>query len=135
MNYWLLKSEPGDYSWSQLVKDGKTPWDGVRNYQARNNLKAMKVGDLGFFYHSVHEKAVVGIMEVIGEYYIDPKDETGRFVAVDMKPVKALKRPITLDEIKHHEILTNLPLLKQSRLSVMPLKKVEWDYIIELSKS
>lgn len=134
MNYWLAKSEPGDYSWDDLKRDKTTKWDGVRNYQARNNLKKMQKGDLCFFYHSVHKPAVQGIMEVIGEHYPDPSDETNTWVCVDMRYLKPLKRPISLLEIKHCEELVNLQLLKQSRLSVMPLKKEEWDFILSLSE-
>ncbi len=132
LNYWLAKSEPGDYSWDDLKRDQTTKWDGVRNYQARNNLKKMKKGDLCFFYHSVHKPSVVGIMEVINEYYLDPSDETKRFVSVDMKYLKPLNHPVSLSEIKQHKELSNLPLIKQSRLSVMPIQKNEWDFILSL---
>ena len=133
LNYWLAKSEPGDYSWDDLKRDQTTRWDGVRNYQARNNLKMMKKGDLCFFYHSIHKPAIQGIMEVIGEHYLDPADEKQTFVAVDMKYVKPLARPVSLSEIKQYEELGKLPLLKQSRLSVMPIKKEEWDFILTLA--
>ena len=108
-------------------------WDGVRNYQARNNLKKMKKNDLCFFYHSVTEKAIVGIVKIVKEYYADPTDKTGRFVVVDVKATKKLKNPVTLDQIKENSELQNIALVKQSRLSVMPLKKTEWDIIIKMS--
>ena len=133
MDYWLLKSEPEEWSWDDQVKGGASMWDGVRNYQARNNLKKMKKGDLCFFYHSVSERSIVGIVEVIKEFYIDPTDESKKFVAVDVKAVKKLKKPISLDQIKHVKKLKNIPLLKQSRLSVMPLKKMDWDILNKMS--
>tara|TARA_Y100001935_G_scaffold113832_1_gene94389 strand:- start:1890 stop:2222 length:333 start_codon:yes stop_codon:yes gene_type:complete len=109
-------------------------WDGVRNYQARNNLKKMKKNDLCFFYHSVLEKSVIGIVKVVREFYIDPTDETGRFVVVDVIAVKKLKKAVSLNQIKQNKDLQDIALIKQSRLSVMPLKKVEWDLIIKMSK-
>ena len=130
MKYWLLKSEPDAWSWDKQVKEGASMWDGVRNYQARNNLKEMKKNDLCFFYHSVTEKSIVGIVKVVKEYYPDPTDKTGRFVAVDVKATKKLKNPISLDQIKENNKLQDIALVKQSRLSVMPLKKTEWDIII-----
>tara|TARA_Y100001935_G_C17291828_1_gene503815 strand:+ start:74 stop:478 length:405 start_codon:yes stop_codon:yes gene_type:complete len=133
MSYWLLKSEPNSWSWDNQVSDGTSMWDGVRNYQARNNLKKMKKGDLCFFYHSVFEKSVVGIVEVVKEFYPDPTDETGKFVVVDVKAVKKLNNPVSLDQIKKVKSLKNIALIKQSRLSVMPLKKIEWDTIIKIS--
>ena len=108
-------------------------WDGVRNYQARNNLKEMKKNDLCFFYHSVTEKSIVGIVKVVKEYYPDPTDKTGRFVVVDVKAIKKLKNPVSLDQIKENSRLQHIALVKQSRLSVMPLKKTEWDIIIKMS--
>ena len=134
MQYWLLKSEPNTWSWDNQVVDGTSMWDGVRNYQARNNLKKMKKGDLCFFYHSVTERSIVGIVKVVKEYYADPTDETGKFVVVDVKPVKKLKNTVSLDEIKKIKKLQNIALVKQSRLSVMPIKKTEWDIIIKLAK-
>ena len=131
--YWLLKSEPGTWSWESQVKEGPSMWDGVRNYQARNNLKEMKKNDLCFFYHSVTEKSIVGIVKVVKEYYPDPTDKTGRFVVVDVKATKKLKNPVSLDQIKENNKLKNIALVKQSRLSVMPLKKIEWDIIIKMS--
>ena len=133
MKYWLLKSEPDAWSWDNQVKEGPSMWDGVRNYQARNNLKEMKKNDLCFFYHSVSERNIVGIVKVVKEYYPDPTDITGRFVVVDVKATKKLKNPVTLDQIKEHSKLQDIALVKQSRLSVMPLKKNEWDIILKMS--
>ena len=133
MKYWLLKSEPDAWSWDNQVKEGASMWDGVRNYQARNNLKKMKKNDLCFFYHSVTEKSIVGIVKVVKEYYRDPTDKTDRFVVVDVKATKKLKNPVSLDQIKENNKLKNIALVKQSRLSVMPLKKAEWDIIIKMS--
>jgi len=133
MKYWLLKSEPDAWSWDNQVKEGASMWDGVRNYQARNNLKEMKKNDLCFFYHSVTERSIVGIVKVVKEYYPDPTDKTGRFVVVDVKAIKKLKNPVSLDQIKENNKLKNIALVKQSRLSVMPLKKAEWDIIIKMS--
>ena len=132
-NYWLLKSEPDSWSWENQVKEGASMWDGVRNYQARNNLKEMKKNDLCFFYHSVTERSIVGIVKVVKEYYPDPTDKTDRFVVVDVKAIKKLKKPVSLDQIKENNKLQDIALLKQSRLSVMPLKKTEWDTIIKMS--
>ena len=134
MKYWLLKSEPNTWSWSDQVKSGIDMWDGVRNYQARNNLKKMKKGDLCFFYHSVSEKRIIGIVKVVKENYQDPTDTTNKFVAVDVKAKEKLKNPVTLEKIKSTKSLSNLPLIKQSRLSVMELKKSEWNTIIKMSK-
>ncbi len=133
INYWLLKSEPDAWSWDNQVKEGASMWDGVRNYQARNNLKEMKKNDLCFFYHSVTERSIVGIVKVVKEYYPDPTDKTGRFVVVDVKAIKKLKNPVSLDQIKENSKLQDIALVKQSRLSVMPLKKTEWDIIIKMS--
>lgn len=128
MNYWLFKSEPNTWGWDDQVKKGDEGegWDGVRNYQASNNMKAMKVGDLGFFYHSVNEKQIVGIVEVIEEYHPDPTDAKGRFGMVTVKAVKPFETPVTLAEIKEDERLADLPLIKQSRLSVMPIPEDAW---------
>ena len=131
--YWLLKSEPGTWSWESQVKEGPSMWDGVRNYQARNNLKEMKKNDLCFFYHSVTERNVVGIVKVVKEHYPDPTDKTRRFVVVDVKVVKKLKNPVSLDQIKENKKLKNIALVKQSRLSVMPINKIEWEEIIKMS--
>ena len=133
MKYWLLKSEPDAWSWDNQVKEGASMWDGVRNYQARNNLKNMKKNDLCFFYHSVAEKSVVGIVKVVKEHYPDPTDETERFVVVDVKAIKKLKKPVSLEKIKLNDKLKNIALIKQSRLSVMPIKEVEWNEIIKMS--
>lgn len=135
MAYWLLKSEPNDYSFDDMEKDKTAPWDGVRNYQARNNMMKMKKGDSAFFYHSVSQKAVVGIVKVVKEHYPDPVDETNRFVCVDVKFSQRLKNPVSLDKIKSTESLAEIALVKQSRLSVMPLTPDEWDEILHLSNS
>ena len=134
MKYWLLKSEPDAWSWDNQVKEGASMWDGVRNCQARNNLKEMKKNDLCFFYHSVTEKSIVGIVKVVKEYYSDPTDKTDRFVVVDVKATRKLKNPVSLDQIKENNKLKDIALVKQSRLSVMPLRKAEWDIIIKMSK-
>ena len=133
MKYWLLKSEPDTWSWDNQVKEGASMWDGVRNYQARNNMKEMKKNDLCFFYHSVTERSIVGIVKIVKEYYEDPTDKTGRFVVVDVKATRKLKNPVSLDQIKENSKLQDIALVKQSRLSVMPLKKTEWDIIIKMS--
>ena len=132
-NYWLLKSEPSTWSWQDQVKSKIDMWDGVRNYQARNNLMKMKKGDQCFFYHSVNEKSIVGIVEVHKEHYPDPTDKSKRFVAIDVKAVKKLKYPVTLDRIKKNHKLKEMPLIKQSRLSVMPLTIDEFNEILKLS--
>lgn len=132
MAYWLMKSEPGAYSWDDLVRDGKTYWNGVRNYQASNNMKAMKRGDRAFFYHSVKEKQIVGIAEVVKEYYPDHTDESGRFGMVDVKPVKPMTQPVTLAQIKAEPKLKDLALIRQSRLSVMPIDEPEWRLICKM---
>ena len=134
INYWLLKSEPSNWSWEDQVKADVDMWDGVRNYQARNNLMKMKKKDLCFFYHSVSDKLIIGIVEVVKEYYPDPTDKTGRFVVTDIQAKKKLKRPVSLEEIKSIPKLSNIALIKQSRLSVMPLTKTEWDTIIKISE-
>ena len=135
MKYWLLKSEPKAWSWDNQVKEGASMWDGVRNYQARNNLKEMRKNDLCFFYHSVTERSVVGIVKVVKEHYPDPTDKTGRFVVVDVKAIKKLENPVSLDQIKENKKLKNIALIKQSRLSVMPIQIKEWEEIIKLSLS
>ena len=132
MIYWLLKSEPNTWSWDDQIKENIAMWDGVRNYQARNNLMSMKVNDLCFFYHSVNEKKIVGIVSVTKEHYADPTDNTKKFVAVDVKTKKTLKNPITLKQIKKEKKLSHLALVKQSRLSVMPIDKISWDLICKL---
>ena len=135
INYWLLKSEPSTWSWENQVKEKVTMWDGVRNYQARNNLIKMKKKDLCFFYHSVSEKKIIGVVEVVKEHYPDPTDKTGRFVVTDVKAKKKLKNPVTLEKIKSTPKLSTISLIKQSRLSVMPLTKTEWDIILKISES
>jgi len=132
MRYWLLKSEPSAYSWDQLVKDGRTNWSGVRNFQAANNLKAMKVGDTCFFYHSNEERAIVGVVEVVKTYYPDPSDKTGRFGMVDVKAAKKLKTPVTLAQVKADPELAGIALVRQSRLSVMPIDAKAWARIVKL---
>ena len=132
MKYWLLKSEPSMWSWNDQIREKITIWDGVRNYQARNNLMSMKVNDLCFFYHSVNEKKIVGIVSITKEHYTDPTDKTKKFVAVDVKTKKTLKNPITLKQIKKEKKLFHLALVKQSRLSVMPIDKISWDLICKL---
>ena len=136
MIYWLMKSEPDVWSLEQQKKTGAkgAAWDGVRNYQARNNLKKMKVGDLCFFYHSNIGKEIVGIVEVIKEPYLDKTDKSGRFVAVTVKFKKKLAKPVTLEDIKKHKELGNLALIKQSRLSVMPIDYKSWKIINNKSK-
>ena len=133
MAYWLLKSEPFKYSWEQLEKDKKTFWDGVRNYAARNNLRAMKKGDLAFFYHSNEGLEIVGIVKIIKEAYQDPTTKEEAWVAVDVAPFKKLKKPVTLAQIKSDKRLQNIALVKLSRLSVQPVTSEEWDLIIELA--
>jgi predicted RNA-binding protein with PUA-like domain len=133
-SYWLVKSEPFKWSWDQHVKKGVQGWDGVRNYQASNNMKVMKNGDLAFFYHSNEGKEIVGIVEVVKEYHPDPTDDTGKFGMVDFKAVKPLANPVTLEQIKADKKLAKMALLKQSRLSVSPVTKDEWDYILTLSQ-
>ena len=132
MNYWLVKTEPSTWSWQDQLKVGTTKWDGVRNYQARNNMRAMKVGDLAFFYHSIQQKSIVGIVEVVKPFYPDPEDKTGKFGLVDVRVVQPLKHPVTLEEIKANPQLQNLPLIRQSRLSVMPISKSEWDILCKM---
>ena len=133
MAYWLVKSEPFKYSWDQFVKDKKTFWDGVRNYGARNNLKAMKKGDEVFFYHSNEGVEIVGIAKVIKEYYQDPTTEEDAWVVVDLKPVKKLKNSVTLTQIKTDKRLTNMDLVRLGRLSVQTVKEIEWRIILELA--
>ena len=133
MNHWLVKQEPTAYSWDQFVADGKTAWTGVRNFQARNNLKAMRTGDRVFYYHSVVGKAVMGIAKVSAEAYPDPTASEGGWVCVDLTPVHTLAHPVTLDAIKAHEALASIALIKQSRLSVMPITPAEFEAILKLS--
>lgn len=132
--HWLVKQEPTAYSWDQFVSDGKTDWTGVRNFQARNNLRSMKIGDRVFYYHSVNGKAVVGIAKVTKEAFPDPTAAEGDWSAVELTPVQPINPPITLDQIKSEPKLANIPLLKQSRLSVQPLSKTEFETILSLQK-
>ena len=134
MNYWLVKSEPSKYSWDQFVADGHAVWDGVRNYAARNNLKAMKKGDRVFYYHSNEGLAIVGIAEVVKEHYPDPTAGDDTWVVVDLAPVKPLKRPVTLAEMKDTPQLSDMSLIKLSRLSVGPVTKDEYDFIVKMSQ-
>ena len=135
MAYWLFKSEPGAWSWDDQVKDGVAEWDGIRNYQADNNMKEMKVGDLAFFYHSVNEKQIVGIVEVVKEHYPDPTDAKGRFGMVDVKAIKPMAEPVTLADIKAEPRLENLALVRQSRLSVLPVSDDEWQLLCAMGKT
>ncbi|SEM93237.1 Predicted RNA-binding protein, contains PUA-like domain [bacterium A37T11] len=135
MNYFLVKSEPFKYSWTQFLKDKKTFWDGVRNYQARNHLKEMKLDDWVLFYHSNEGKEVVGLAKVVKTFYQDPTTEDDRWVVVDLAPVKTLKKPVSLETIKHDPLLANIALVRQGRLSVMALKSAEFDRIIELAET
>lgn len=132
MNYWLVKSEPEAYSWAQFVKDGQAAWTGVRNFQARNNLRAMKRGDAVFFYHSVSDKQVVGLARVAKEFYPDATATEGDWSCVDLEPVKPLKHPVALEILKTDAVLKDLPLVKQSRLSVTPLTKAQAERILKL---
>lgn len=129
MKYWLMKSEPGSWSWDDQVNKGVESWDGVRNHQASNNMKAMKLGDRAFFYHSVKEKSIVGIVEVVKEYHPDPTDASGRFGMVAVKAVQPVPNPVSLADIKADPRLSELPLLKQSRLSVLPIDAKSWKII------
>ena len=132
MAYWLIKSEPSSYSWDQLVADGRTHWDGVRNAQALNNLRAMKPGDRAFFYHSNEGKEIVGIAEVIKEAYPDPTDKTGKFVCVDIKADRPLPTPVTMAAIKADKKLVDMALVKYSRLSVQPVTAEEWKLVCKM---
>ena len=136
MAYWLLKSEPGTWSWDDQLKKGDEGegWDGVRNYQASKNMKKMEIGDLAFFYHSVNEKSIVGIVSIIEKYQDDPTDKTGRFGMVVVKAIKAFTKSVSLSEIKSNQKLQGSSLIKQSRLSVMPITKEHWDIILEMGE-
>lgn len=134
MNYWLVKSEPSKYSWDQFVKDKKTSWDGVRNYAARNNLRAMRKGDQVLYYHSNEGLEIVGIAEVMKEAYQDPTTDDTNWVVVDLKPVKALRKPVTLAQIKEDKSCANIALVRLSRLSVQPVTVDEWMRIMELAE-
>jgi predicted RNA-binding protein with PUA-like domain len=131
--FWLVKQEPTAYSWDQFVADGKTNWTGVRNFQARNNLRRMKMGDEVLFYHSVNGKAVVGVARVTKEAFADPTAANGDWSAVELEPERAVTPPVTLDRIKAEPMLQGIPLLKQSRLSVMPLTREEFQGILNLT--
>jgi predicted RNA-binding protein with PUA-like domain len=133
-NHWLLKSEPFKYSYDQLLKDGVTYWDGVRNYQARNNLKLMQEGDLALYYHSNEGKEIVGIVKIVKAYYQDPTTEDPNWVVVDVAPYFKLAKPVTLDTLKIHPVLKNMALIKQSRLSVMPVTVEEFDEVLRLGE-
>ena len=133
MNHWLVKSEPSTYSWDDLVKDGSTRWDGVRNYQARNNLVAMKKGDPVLYYHSGALPGIVGIARVVTESYQDPTTDDERWVAIDLAPVKPLKNPVPLDDIKKEKRLKDISLVRQGRLSVVPVTKEEYDVILGMA--
>lgn len=133
MAYWLIKSEPFKYSWDQFVKDESTFWDGVRNYAARNNLRSMKKGDLAFFYHSNEGLAIVGIAKVVKEAYQDPTTEETAWLAVDFKPFKKLKTPVTLAEIKANPALLNMALIRLGRLSVQPVLDSEWRLVMDMA--
>ena len=137
MAYWLFKSEPNTWSWNQQVQKGDQGegWDGVRNYQAANNMKAMSIGDLGFFYHSVKEKRIVGIVDVIAPYHPDPTDASGRFGMVTIRAITPMVRPVTLAEIKAEESLADLALVRQARLSVVPVSTAEWNYILTMGQT
>ena len=135
MNYWLVKQEPEDYSWSTLVKDGRTVWTGVRNFQARNHLRAMKAGDLVFYYHSGDDKSVVGLARVAKAAYPDPTAGEGDWAAVDLTPVKALTKPVALSQIKTDPILKAMALVKQSRLSVMPITGAQFNRLLALAEA
>lgn len=133
--HWLMKSEPESYGWDRLVKDGGTVWDGVRNHRAKMNLQAMQVGDQAFFYHSVTGKEIVGIVEITRAGMNDPKDETGTWAAVEIKPVRKLGRPVTLAEIKAQPALKDIELIRQSRLSVAEIRPAEWDTILAMAEA
>ena len=136
MNYWLFKSEPSSWSWQDQLNRGKKGegWDGVRNYQASNNMKKMKIGDQGFFYHSVKEKKIVGIVEVIKEYVPDPTDKTKKFGMVTVRALKTLNKGVSLQDIKENKKLTDFIMLRQNRLSVLPVSLKEWDIICKIAQ-
>jgi predicted RNA-binding protein with PUA-like domain len=132
MQYWLMKSEPSTYNWKQMIEDSKTGWSGVRNFQARNNMQAMKTGDLAFFYHSNEGREIVGIVKISKTYHPDQTDKTGSFGMVEVTAIKPLAKPVTLADIKAQPKLKNMALLKQSRLSVSPVTKEEWEIICKM---
>lgn len=133
MNYWLMKTDPETYSWEDLVKEKKTEWTGVRSYEARNNMKKMQVGDLAFFYTSVKNPAIVGIVKIITEAHPDSTDETGLWWCVDIAPVELLKKSLSLQEVKKIAACKNMALLKKSRLSVQSVTKKEWEILLQFS--
>ncbi|MFY0600006.1 MAG: EVE domain-containing protein [Cyclobacteriaceae bacterium] len=135
MNYWLIKTEPGNYSWDDLEKDKQTFWDGVRNYAARNHMKEMKLDDKCLFYHSVNDKCCIGVAKVIKEFYQDPTTEDERWVVMDVAPDFKLKKPVTLEMVKAEPKLADMVLVNNSRLSVQPVKRGEFDLIIAMSES
>lgn len=135
MQYWLMKSEPFKYSWDQLKKDKKTYWDGVRNYSARNNMKDMKKGDLAFFYHSNEGLEIVGVAEIIKEHYQDPTTDDDRWVVVDIKPVKDMKKPVTLKQVKAEPKLVDMDLVRLMRLSVGKVKKKEFELVMKMGET
>jgi predicted RNA-binding protein with PUA-like domain len=135
MAYWLMKSEPGTWSWDDQVKDGTAEWDGVRNYQAANNMKAMTVGDLVFFYHSGKDREIVGIVQVARTYYPDHTDASGRFGMVDVTALRPFVRPVTLAQVKAEPRLSQLALVRHTRLSVMPVAEAEWRIICALGET
>jgi predicted RNA-binding protein with PUA-like domain len=136
VNYWLVKTEPGEFSFEDLLRDGRTVWDGVRNFQARNNLSAMALGDLVLVYHSISHKAIVGVATVARSGYPDPTDNAkGQWIVVDLAPVKALASPVTLAQIKTDHYLSAMPLVKQSRLSVMPLSQADFNKVLALGET
>ena len=132
MAYWLLKSEPVKYSWAAMLRDGRTHWDGVRNHQAAANLRAMRLGDRAFFYHSTEGLEIVGIVEIVREFYADPADPGGKFGNVDVKPLESLPQPVPLRLMKAHPLLSGMALVRQSRLSVCPVGEAEWREICRL---
>lgn len=134
-NYWLVKSEPEAYSWAMFLKDGRTAWTGVRNFQARNNLRTMKKGDLVAFYHSVSDKQIVGIAKVDREAYPDATAKEGDWSCVDLEPAKSLRRPVSLEAIKSDKVLAGMPLVKQSRLSVSPISEKQFERLLELAEA
>jgi predicted RNA-binding protein with PUA-like domain len=135
MQYWLVKQEPEDYSWTDFAKDGRTSWTGVRNFQARNNLRAMKAGDLALFYHSVTEKQIVGVAKVLKEAYPDPTADEGDWSTVDLIPRNSLPRPVTLETIKADKLLKDMKLVRQTRLAVTPVTKSQFERVLKLGGS
>lgn len=133
MNYWLIKTEPNEYSWEDLVKLGRDHWDGVRNYAARMHMKNMKVGDLAFFYHSVKQRDIVGVAEIVAEHYPDPTTDDDRWVVVDIVPKEKLIKPVNLDQIKADSRLSEMALVRIGRLSVQPVTQIEYDIIMKMA--